>query len=65
MYCTYHFCDIISCIVAVKRKYESERRFFKESNKGDGYKLEKVKKAKYDRRKQRVSFNIVVVYYSL
>ena len=41
--------------MAVKRKYECERRSFKESSKGDSFKSERVKKAKYDRRKQRVS----------
>lgn len=42
--------------MAVKRKYESERRFFKEGFKGDDFRSDRIKKAKYNQRKQRVIF---------
>ena len=40
--------------VAVKRKYEADRRALKESEKGGNLKEKRVKKAKYDQRKLRV-----------
>jgi hypothetical protein len=41
--------------VAVRRKYENDRRFLKESEKGEEFKSRRVRKAKYEQRKQRVS----------
>ena len=41
--------------MAVKRKYESERRTQKEQEKGNDVKSQRVKKARYDQRKLRVS----------
>lgn len=38
----------------MKRKYESERRIYNETLKGEDFRSERVKKAKYGRRKQRV-----------
>ena len=43
--------------VAVKRKYENDRIFLKESEKGEDFKCKRVKKAKYEQRKQRVNYN--------
>lgn len=56
----------ISIIVAVKRKYESERRLLRESelDEYDDLKSRRLKKAKYEQRKQRVSskFDVVASY---
>ena len=41
--------------MAVKRKYENDRRFVKESEKGEDFRSRRVKRAKYEQRKQRVS----------
>ena len=41
-------------LVAVKRKYENDRRFLKESEKGEEFKSRRVRRAKYEQRKQRV-----------
>ena len=61
-----HACHSISqfrlstILVAVKRKYESERRLFNENQKGDDIKIDRLKKAKYEQRKQRVQSHIVI-----
>lgn len=41
--------------MAVKRKYESERRTFKEAEAGNVQRKNRAKKVKYDQRKLRVS----------
>ena len=41
--------------MAVKRKYQNDRRITKEAAKGDDFRDKRVKKAKYEQRKQRVS----------
>jgi mannitol-specific phosphotransferase system IIBC component len=49
------YVSIVLCyLVAVKRKYEAERRNLKESDKGESFKSDRIKKAKYDQRKKRV-----------
>lgn len=45
---------VIQRTVAVKRKYESDRRLFNDASKGEDFQSERIKKAKYGRRKQRV-----------
>ena len=47
-------CLLYAITVAVKRKYEADRRALKESEKGGNLKEKRVKKAKYDQRKLRV-----------
>ena len=48
----------ISCVqfylvlVAVRRKYDNERRLLKDAEKGDEFRCRRVKKAKYEQRKQ-------------
>ena len=42
-------------LVAVKRKYELQRRQWKEDQDGDEIRSKRIKKAKYDQRKVRVS----------
>ena len=44
-----------SILVAVKRKYESERRSLKDAEAGDSHRIDRIKKAKYEQRKLRVS----------
>lgn len=44
--------------MGVKRKYESERRSYKET---EDVRDKRVKKSRYDRRKQRVSVTIIIV----
>ena len=41
--------------MAVRRKYENDRRSLKESEKGEEFKSRRVRRAKYEQRKQRVS----------
>lgn len=50
-------------IVAIKRKYEAERRALKESDKGETFKRDRTKKAKYDQRKKRVFLIILIPMY--
>ena len=42
-------------VVAVKRKYELERQMWKENKEGEESRAKRIKKAKYDQRKIRVS----------
>ena len=42
-------------IVTIKRKYESERWQFNEMSRGDNFRKQRNKKAKYGQRKHRVS----------
>ena len=51
------FCILVE---AMKRKYESERRLFNESQKGNDIKSDRLKKAKYEQRKQRVCKFILI-----
>lgn len=49
-----HLAIASSILVAVKRKYEAERRTLKELDRGESFKKDRTKKAKYDQRKKRV-----------